>query len=641
MLDDNQSSETKYGGASTARELAAFSVLAGILATFTLGYFYGLNNHLETLLPVVRILDPQFCRGDVVVAGLTAYGPRFYYSWICALAAKSLTLPGAMLALTLVQNVGIALVTGFAARDMYGCRSPAPFIAVILLLSVESIQLGWAGMLRQPYAQASNLGLVAAMFSLWQGIRLRPYVATAAAMLAGFVHPLVGLETGGVALAIGGMSALADASRPVADRRRLALRAVVGLAALALFAAIVWGPAQKDGALTTGEFLAIYGFRASHHVLPSLFRVRDYGFAGAFLAAAVLSWWWGRQAPGGNREWGRGILIGMGIVLALFFGGWLFVEVWPTRLWTALQTFRLVYAMKWFGFLLFAGTIARAWAAPSGWTRALGWLFLLPVGLAQPLGTLWAHGLEKVRRVIPERWRRLVLPFLAVLGFSGMAWILSNWPSHRDLPESITLLGILGLYGLFRARLDRPRRFGLAGVWVGALIGLLLANRVQPMPGVGRLLKPIAPILALADAKDPLDPLARFCRDHLPPDVLVLGPPDMGRFRLVAERAILADTKAFAHNDDQALMEWRRRMSACYGEAQSRSFFSAVREWDANYRRMDDQRRAELSRQFGATHAVLYLETPTDFPVSFADGNYKLVRLPGAPAISADSRGDP
>jgi len=286
MLDDNQSSETKYGGASTARELAAFSVLAGILATFTLGYFYGLNNHLETLLPVVRILDPQFCRGDVVVAGLTAYGPRFYYSWICALAAKSLTLPGAMLALTLVQNVGIALVTGFAARDMYGCRSPAPFIAVILLLSVESIQLGWAGMLRQPYAQASNLGLVAAMFSLWQGIRLRPYVATAAAMLAGFVHPLVGLETGGVALAIGGMSALADASRPVADRRWLALRAVVGLAALALFAAIVWGPAQKDGALTTGEFLAIYGFRASHHVLPSLFRVRDYGFAGAFLAAA-------------------------------------------------------------------------------------------------------------------------------------------------------------------------------------------------------------------------------------------------------------------------------------------------------------------------------------------------------------------
>ena len=142
--------------------------------------------------------------------------------------------------------------------------------------------------------------------------------------------------------------------------------------------------------------------------------------------------------------------------------------------------------------------------------------------------------------------------------------------------------------------------------------------------------------MTLADAKDPLDPLAHFSRAHLPPEALVLGPPDMGRFRLVAERAILADSKAFAHHDDGALLEWHRRMRACYGEIGSPGFFPTVREWDARYRGMDDRRRGELARAFGATHAVLYAETPTDLPVLFADGNYQLVRLAGESATGLE-----
>ena len=614
--------------ASTPR-LIAFSILAGILATFTLGYHYGLNNHIELLLPIKRLLDPGFCPGDFAVQATAGYEVRFYFSWLCALLARVLTLPGAMLCVALIQNTGVALATAFAARDLHGRENMAPLAAVALVLGVESIQLGDAGFLRQPYGWPAVLSLSLALPALRQGIRLQPYSAAVLAMAATLIHPLVGLETGGLGLVLCGISALGAGELGPAGRWKMAVRALIAAGALVLFSVLVWGPAQTGSFLGTEEFLDLYArFRVPHHVLPSAFRLEKYAAAVVFLLAAVWSWQDWRHRPDTDPRWRRGLPLGTGLVLLLLIAGWLFVEVVPSRLWATLQAFRLVFVLKWFGLLLFAGAIGRAWSSGSPGAGATGLLLFLPVGYAQPPGALWAQVIEGARRRIPTAAMRWAAPLLVGAGYAGLGWMLGRWWSDQAHQELFTMFSLLILLMLFRFVRPAWARNGLSLLFVAGLIGLLLLGREQPASVVGRWLRQSRPILTLADARDPGDGVAWFSRSRLPANAQVLVPPEMGRFRLVAERAIVVDFKC-PTTRDASMVEWRRRLADCYG-AVTRSGFGAAEEMDGHYRQMTDEQREILVRRYGATHAVLYPDTPTRLKPLYADKFYKLVRLPGS-----------
>ncbi len=626
--------------AVSSKSLAGFSIFAGILATGTLGYHFGLSNHIELLPPVLRILDPQYCLGDFAVNASAGYGHRFFFSHLCALLARGLPLSAVLLLLTLVQNIGVALVTGFAARDLHGRRTAAPLVAILLVLTLDSIQLGGAGFLRQPYGLPGTLVTSTALLALWQGIRLRPFAALALAMPAALLHPLIGLEIGGVALGICGLSALLDFSLPPARRRRRAWHSLAALMGLGLFGAGVWGPALSHNVLGTEAFLDIYArFRAPHHILPSTFRPMDYVAALSFLVAAGLSWKQGRSTSEADNQWNRGMLIGSGLILILLFCGWFFVEVLPSRLWATLQTFRLIVVLKWFGLLLFAGTIGRAWSSKEKGAGLTGTLLFLPVGYGQPFGALWAHGIELVRRRIPASRIRRTLPLLAVIGFAGLSGWLLLGPAFQTLPEAFTLISLSLLLGLFWFLRTRVLRHVLSLLFVAGVIGLLAANRSHRIPIAGNLLRHSNPIFTLADAHDPADPIAWFCRTNLPPDALVLTPPNMGRFRLVAERALVVDFK-FAMPSDSAWIEWRQRMADCYG-AVSEQGFDAARTLDRQYVRITDAKLADLAATYGITHAVLHARTPSRLPVAYADTSFKLVLLPVRQPARAGKRPPP
>lgn len=628
-MPDSSSSKWSADGPISSPDLAVFAVCAGILATFTLGYHYGLVNHLELLPPVLRALDPAYCPGDFAVDAGSAYSHRFFFTQLCALLARILPLPAVLLLLTLAQNIGVALVTGFAARDLHGCGTPAPLVAIALVLAVESIQLGGAAFLRQPYALPGILALPLALLALWRGIRLQPAAALACALPATLLHPLIGLEIGGLALAVCGASALLGPDMPSARRRRIAGMSLLALAALGLFMGLAWGPAQCRNFLSTREFLDIYArLRAPHHILPSTFPPADYLAAGALLLAAALSWREWRRSPAADHRWNRGLWIGTGLVLALLVGGWLFVERLPSRFWAALQTFRLVLVLKWFGLLLIAGTVGRAWTSRERGARLAGTLLFLPVGLLQPFGALWALGIDSIRRRLPAA----LGPWLGATGVAGLALLMGLPPSMRtarSFREAFTLLAIAGLLALFHFIPRRIPRWLLAGLCTAALTALIIANRNHRLPVLGRPLALCAPVFTLADADEPGDAVARFCRRALPPDALVLTPPNLGRFRLVAERAIVVDFK-FAMPTDAAWVEWRRRMTACYGPVTERGF-AAAWQMDRQYRLITDSHLAGLAAAYGVTHAVLHAETPTQLPVLYADPSFQLVRLPPPP----------
>ncbi len=258
--------------------LVLFAILAGVVATFGLGYSFGLGNHVELLPHVERLLDPSFAVGDFSVDA-SAVGPRQYFARLCAILGRALGLPVAFLLLTLLQNAGVALVTGLAARRMFPRAPAAPYLAVLLVLALEGPRLGEAGFLRLPTAVAFSVATPLALAAFWWGMTGRPGAALAAALPATLVHPLVGLEIAGLGLA----ASLIERLRKRANLFQV-FRAGAALAALAGFGALIWLRGGPPRTLSSRAFIDIYArFRVPHHLWPSSFPVLDWIVAAAFL----------------------------------------------------------------------------------------------------------------------------------------------------------------------------------------------------------------------------------------------------------------------------------------------------------------------------------------------------------------------
>jgi len=123
--------------------------------------------------------------------------------------------------------------------------------------------------------------------------------------------------------------------------------------------------------------------------------------------------------------------------------------------------------------------------------------------------------------------------------------------------------------------------------------------------------------------------VAEFARENTPEQSIFLTPPNFGQFRLLANRAIVVDFKAFPFSD-QGIKEWYERIISCYGVPIS-SGAQIIDELDRNYRAMDDNTLLLLKEKYGISYAVLYRSTPTDFKAIFENNTYKVIRLTEGP----------
>jgi len=157
-------------------------------------------------------------------------------------------------------------------------------------------------------------------------------------------------------------------------------------------------------------------------------------------------------------------------------------------------------------------------------------------------------------------------------------------------------------------------------VVVGVFVTLLWGK--IPELHIPRLIRPVT---TLDQVNLPSSPLASFARKLTAEDSVFLVPPNLGSWRLLAHRAIVVDFKVFPFQDG-AMAEWYERMLDCYGSPHCGGF-SGCDELDNQYRRITEEQMLETRRKYGATHAVLYSETPCDMPVLFQDALYKVVRI--------------
>jgi len=529
--------------------------------------------------------------------------------------------------LTWITNVAVAAVTCLAARDLLGGSDLAAMIASALVMGTFGVRIGGSGFLFLTMLVPGGLVFPLLLGSVWSALRGKPVTSAFLASLAAIIHPLLGLETGAVALAAVGVSTVLEARHGRTDLGRLLrgrfLHLLLAAALLGLTVLVFWAGRQSSS-LSDAEFIDLIArFRHPHHYLPSSWTVGTYLRLGCCLFAFGVSWKWWRDDAGPDRAVANRVLIVVVAIVLLWVACFFFVEVFPSRLWTTAQTFRMAFILNWLVFLLMARTVAVLLQGSIGSGGLSGaWIILLGSGEAQPLTAFLGHLVELLRRRFSSALPRAVQNAGLGLGILVAALLAMRFGDSRQSIAVIAFVAILLWFALMGPRWYRPFVPLFLVVALLCAVGLGRSRQVRLL---GRLYDWFGPEITLSDVSGPETEVVRYVREHTPEDAVFLTPPNFGRFRLTARRAIVVDFKAFLFQD-KGMAQWRARLEDCYGQV-SKSGFDVVGEMDDSYRRITTESILLVAGKYQVSYAVLYSGTPCDFPVLFRNSVYKVVRI--------------
>ena len=619
------------GGDAT---LAAFSVLFGTLAATLSGYVFV---HAELLPIVFRIMDPGYLANDFQTNAAVGFGPRFYFVHTMAALGKPIPLPIAYAAFYLLIYIAVTAITAFAARDITGSSIAALIAATLIASSLVPFHLSAPARLTVEHVVPHFLAMPFALCAVWQGIRGSPIMAALTAVPAILAHPMLGLESAVLGLAAA-FARNAIHLRPiaiVAFTRCAARFKRLGFAVLIVFAASLFWivPTLLTGvqsSLSAEEFVRIYAhFRHPHHLIPSGWALDEYALGALFAAVATVSLYelWkhrrGASAQSEHREIDAQALAVVSVFTSCglaFLGGWLFVEIIPTRLFTIAQTFRLTIIAAWLGWILIAYAIARS-VSGGGWRRGV----VVMASLISVPTLAFYKTLSVLIRIIPRdtpphdiRRAMLFVPAIALI----LAGALSTMILF-EMPHGVTLfLLTVGFAVTLMARVSALRALlALAGVLLMALSALYLerADQLPHIPQISHVIEIPWPAFTIQEAADRFEPyhrarLEEAAKLYTPPDAIILIPWKWQSFRLFSERAVVVDWKMFVFSDD-GMKEWHDRYTAIYDPAQGAGYPD----------RITDAGLAELRRKYDFDYAVLPVGTGFTLPTVLSTSRWKLV----------------
>ena len=622
-----------------------FCVLAGVVSTFASGYTYGEVNQVEHLPQIFRALDAEYLTGDFFVNAGDTFSPRVYYVWLMAALGAWIPLPVLFVALTCLANAAVAAVTYYIARRMSRDDDLTAALACCTVLAVNGFNAGSATHIPQAFLEPALLARPLAMLGLWwtiKGEAARPAGLFVAAIA---LHPLVGPETAAVAVAAAGVALLVEMRRPRdlwplltgARARRLLIVAMVCVVTTAVF----WGRGYVR-TLGTEQFIQILAYtRTPHHYIPSLFAAGHHLAFAVFCLAAALSWTkWRVRAP--DRHVAHAVLAVGGVVLLGCVGGYVFVELWPTRGWTTAQTFRLTYLIKWFAFLLFALEASRALRSDRPVAERLsGSLLVLGVGRYQPaIALMGTIGVEAGRLLGAARGATAT----ALAAGSVLIAVVLVGTGTTSYPDEPFVLALLLAIAVWFVLVPSARwRRAVPAVAISAAVLLFVGFRSSPVVlQAARSVSLAAPRMTLSESAKVWTTAAWFARAKTPRDAVFLVPPPMGLggFRLISERAVVVDSKVHPFGD-AGLAEWYERMLFAYAgrldsapppnftwlDRRRRGVHGVGDRLDRDYASIADDHLVRIQRRYGATHALLWSPTATEMPVLYEDQAYKIVRI--------------
>lgn len=602
-----------------------FSLLLALIST-VLSYKFAVGNQLEQLPIIARQISPSYLTNDFFLSTTEEFGPRTYFILFVGFFCKFFPIPWVYVGLTFLSDLALVGVTLWAARRVIGANRLGASLSAVMVLGLASFHLGDATQIRYEIFQPASLAIPGSLLALVMGFKGQPIYAAIFASISSLPHPLYGAECGGLSLGVAFLTLLMPPSNKYSfftflkklNWARAFKNTLPGVFILGGCLTIFWWlPYQQvnsGGHLPLGEFYNILvTFRAPHHYLPSHFRLNDFVALTFFLIAMGVAFnYWFKTVP---YRTSIIVFILLSAVLVCCLIASYFSEILPVRAVLTLQLFRLLFIIKWLGFLLFGAVFSHFLLQSNNTVRLpLTLISLFSTGTTQPLLTSLSF---VVFRYKPWSWVKIKPTVLIVLFviFSIFLWFL-----YGDISEFIFLVFAYILVIIFM--LDRAA-FG-AKVFSVALISALIIVLTQ-FRGLEES-PDFVPVFDHSDQHNSKAMIARALLKVTPEDALLITPPEFGIVRVIGERALVVDFKSIPFQD-QSMKKWYERIVDVYGHV-SRGGFKAAKELDAAYKSISDKKLKRLGERYGANFAVLYKETKSLLPVVYTDEVYKVVQLP-------------
>ncbi len=599
------------------------SILFGVIATLFHYEGFGVGDSIEQLPIVLRAIDSTYLPNDFFVNEASSSVARAGFAQLLAkLAGGKSDLPLIYLLITYLSNIVISAITFFFTRRLFSKSNLAGIVASALVMSVGTFDLGYSS-----YILSSSLTphtvilplLFLAIFAVAYGHLV---VGALLCGVASLIHPLYGLELSGLLIISFYASKILNERKVLVSDWKSVIFSTMVLAGFSMLSLI---PQISQERIDPIHFIYIVGyFRHPHHYIPSTFGLVQYVLSVSFVSAGGLAWYYWKRTHKETSQTHFVIPLLVSFIFLICICGYVFVEIIPSRLCTTAQTFRLLFFVKWLGLIFIGGTIGDF--IHNG-KESRGALFIVSTLHPLSVGVAFLSQASKkwVETKLPEfgvffQPPLVLLTIIAILIHFNPSRILTIWlffvlicifasfnRKHLYLfclvliiVTSITWLGIV------------HHRIPLFGAWLEARI----VNRINKVTTLG---------IVQYEFGDQGKEAAKFARQNTPEDSVFLTPPDFGQFRIVAERAIVVDFKAFPFSD-AGIEGWYSRIISCYGEPILKGFASGD-QLNANYSQIDDGKIAILREKYDVSYAILFSKTTTDYPIVFVNDKYKIVDL--------------
>ncbi len=550
-------------------------ILLTPLVILHLGYSYGGPNHVVYMPWVFRRIDPALLANDWF-ANTTPGHPNAisFLVW----AQQFLPLPMVLLVLHVLSVWAVLAMTSRLAELIF--RDQGVFYVGLFLMLRWEVPPPGNNTLWGNAVVPHNVAVPLCLLAFYLVLKDRPVAAAMTLGAATWVH----IQLGAITMLILGAGMLLRWRRTGFGRILLAGLLYFVAASPTLLAQ--WNTYMRSPSLLSPrDYLYLHAiFRQPHHLIPSSWPGADWYrfFLILALAAPAVAW---RQRPD------RQILTWIALISVLCVLGTVFVEIIPVKLFIRLQTFRQLIFVKYFA-VLYAARFLLDVVRNRPWLEKLPALAVLTIQNYTLIGLCGAL-LFAVRQ--NRRW----LWAIGLFGAGVVTGIAAVATTSQGIPMFWHSFGV-----------------SLRGLWFGPaqvvfLVLLLLWNREALAPALLSLILIVRAAFGLpyfSYDQAPPDAWVQFCtkaKEAIPVDAVVITPPYLAGFQLVAQRAEVANWKC-TPMVERELVDWKKRLDDLAGAVDLRC---SGWPWCASalaggYGRLREPEFRNLAQKYGARYVV-------------------------------------
>ncbi len=576
-------------------------ILAGIIFILSLVFLKIRFENTEVILSVYKVLNPSFLQGDFYADSLVNYHSQYYFAIFASFFVNLFnSSPEIILGFfgSLSKVFTLFTIFYFGKKISGGSTKIGVLTAMLATFTLVSLG-GWSLLLdySRPWSLTHAFLILGITFMLLEKIKLSMFFCG----IASIFHPLLGGVVGALCFTSLYLSHLFYKKETLIKKIFSKRHIIAFLIFLSLFLLNLI-PALKSligFSLPVERFVEIIAyFRHPAHYVPSLWPSKlffDFAlviFSGFLMAIKIRN----------KKIFSYKTRIFSLLIFILMIGGYLFVEIFPIKIWISIIGFR--YSL--FIYLIFIFILAE---------------FLIKEVFAKKENFVWVILFLTSYFVVAEAYA-LFATLICYLYFNNKfsKWFLSISFITIFIFDFYIFKFIRGFLLIFFLiaisfhekikKIDLVKSFKFLIMVLVALI--LIGSYFIPKIHENFMAK---------EEYEAIYAISKLTHEN----ATLLIPIGLELIRTKGERKLFVGQEfPFLDRD---MEEWYTRASLAWGEYPWSKIGDGDRKLNRNYKKMNDSKRMFIAGNYNVTHAVLFVETKTNFSVLYENEKYKLIEI--------------